>query len=444
MRRTKLIAIVFVFVGLLVNGSLLSSAMAEENIIKIGFMGPLKFGVAKSALVGAQMAVDEINAGKGIVIGSKKHRLVLVSADSNEYLSTTDAVSAIQKLIHVEKVDMLLGGFKSEAALAQQEVMAENKIIFISLQTGALELCERLAKNYDKYKYFFRFGGVNSFYMGLLGVAYCDQIKKALKDQLGIEKPRVAIQFEKALWADGLVEVAEKRLPKMGFEIVRVGRHSMMADDLTSEVSAIRAAKAHLVYSGGAGPASHVLAKQLGELMIPAAQVSMSSPASEKQHWQATGGYCDGEYVLSAIGRVKITSKTIPFWDKFVELAKDHPSVGGGGAAYDAIFALKDAIERVKTLDTDKVVSQLEKTNFVGALGSWGFYPRDHKWPHDCMWGSKNITWTGSQWQNGEFVTVWPDGGAVLGDESWKDVRFEGTKDYKIPAVVKDYWKDKN
>jgi len=417
--------------------------VAEDNVIKIGVIGPMKFSHGIATWTGASIAAEEINGHGGVTLGDRKYRIELVKSDSNEYLSVTDAISAMEKLITVDKVNYILGGFRSEAVFAMQEVMTDNKILFMSVQAAHPKLCGRIAEDYDKYKYYFRIGSLNSVYLGELSYAYLALVKEALKSVLGIEKPRVAIQYEKAVWADPIVSTAQKRLPELGFEIVRVGRNSATATDVTGDLSAIKAADAQIIWSGGAGPVQNVLPKQWGELEIPAALVSISSVLPEKKHWEATGGGCNYELGLCPVGRVAITPKTIPFYDEFHKRIDDYPTTGGGIAAYDWLFVLREAIERARSLKSDDLVPALEKTDYTGAEGRIVFHPPQHKWPHDAIWGPEYITYTGAQWQDQSLEIVWPDGRALWGDERWKGVKFEGTKPYKLPPRMITYWKGK-
>ncbi len=443
MRKPYFFKAIFVMTVFLTVVLVNSIGRAEEKVMKIGVVAPMKFSHGIATWTGASIAAEEINASGGVLIGGVKHNIELVKADSNEYLSVPDAVSAIEKLITVDKVNFLVGGFRSEAVFAMQEVMAENKIIFLCAQAAHPKLCERVKENYDKYKYFFRPGAQNSVYQNDLGYAYIGLVKAALKEKLRIERPRVAVQYEKAVWADPIVEVAQEKLPKLGCEVVRIGRHSATATDVTSELAAIKAAGAHIIYSGGAGPVEVTLAKQWGELQIPAALVSISSVLPEKRHWEATGGRCNYQVGLCPVGRVEITSKTIPFYDKFLKRINDFPTTGGGITTYDGIFILKDAIERAGTLSSDAVVAAMEKTDYAGAVGRMAFHPRDHKWAHEGIWGPGYVTYIGAQWQDGKLEVVWPDGRPLWGDESWRKVRYRGTVDYKLPPAVVSYWKGK-
>lgn len=83
------------------------SAMAQD-VVKIGFSGPLSGGAAlygKNVLDGMQMAVNEINAA-GFTVGGKKYKLEVVSFD-DKYNPSETAINA-QRLVQEHKVPAIL------------------------------------------------------------------------------------------------------------------------------------------------------------------------------------------------------------------------------------------------------------------------------------------------------------------------------------------------
>lgn len=168
----------------------------------------------------------------------------------------------------------------------------------------------------------------------------------------------------------------------------------------------------------------------------------MSVPGASLTHWQATNGFCNYESNGLAIQRVEITDKTIPFYDKVVGRFKEAPTTQGADA-YTAVYILKAAIERADSLETETLVTQLEKTDYLGVTGRTRFFPKDHKWPHDLIWGPGNVTWVGTQWRDGKVLTVWPDGKERLGEKGFKGLKYKGTVDYELPPWMVKYWKEK-
>ena len=141
-----------------------ASAWAAETI-KIGVIGPMKFVQGKGHWNGATMAAEEINAKGGVQVGKKKMKIELVKADSNEFLNVTDATNAMERLMTQDKVDFVVGGFRTEAVLAMQDIAMDYKKIFIGCGAAHPELCDRVAKDYNRYKYFFRGTPFNSNYL---------------------------------------------------------------------------------------------------------------------------------------------------------------------------------------------------------------------------------------------------------------------------------------
>jgi len=252
---------------------------------------------------------------------------------------------------------------------------------------------------------------------------------------LGLEGPlKVAILGEGAQWADGMVGAYEAYVPAMlGMEVVGTWRPSPTATDLTAELTAIEASGAHFILTIISGPIGIPYAKGLGELEIPVASVGINVEAQKDGFWDATGGYGNYETTLNTYAKgIAVTEYTIPFFDAFMEEYGQTPTYNAG--TYDAILLLTEAIERAGTLDSDAVVVELEKTDFVGTGGRITFTGQDADNPHDVVYGPGFVTGLATQWQDGEMKAVWPWG--------WNDITYEGTVQWQIPdRVIKKYAK---
>ncbi|MCL0049241.1 ABC transporter substrate-binding protein [Dehalococcoidia bacterium] len=412
----------------------------EVPKIRIGVIGPMEFIQGEHKWAGAEMAAEEINAVGGVNVGGVMREIELVRADSNEILCVIDAAIAMERLITVDEVDFVVGGFRPEAVLAMQEVMADHRVIFLGTGADDPELNMRVAADYERYRYWFRVTPVNSAYLGRANFALVTMVADVIRKELGILMPKVALMVEEGVWADPVIAAAEEELPLLLMEVVGAWRPSGEATDVTAELTAIKAAGAHMILTVLSGPVGLVYARQWGELEIPVASVGINLEAHEMGFWEATGGKGEYEMTLNLIGRVEITEKTIPFFDRFVERFGEYPIYTAAGT-YDALFILKEAIQRAGTVDSDAVVIELAKTDFVGVGGRVVFTGMDSPHPHDVIWGPGYVTGLGTQWRDGELVVVWPDGRAVLGDRVWEGVRYAGTVDYELPPWMVEYWK---
>jgi len=396
--------------------------------IKIGIIGPMKFTQGEGHWNGATMAMEEINKAGGISVGGTKRPIELVKVDSNEFLSIPDATNAMELAINRHKVDFLAGGFRTEAVLAMQDIAMDNKKIFMGCGAAHPELCERVTKDYNRYKYWFRITPINSNFLGKVDFILLGMAAKIMAKQLEIPKIKVAVVAEKAAWAEGIVAAAQKNLPAMGMEIVGVWRPSPTATDTTAELSAIQRAGAHIIFTTFSSSVGIPFAKQAGELKIPAAQVGINVEAQKDGFWNATGG--QGNYVLTmnTYARVKQTDQTIPFYDEYKKKFKEAPNYTAG--TYEAINILKEAIEKAGTLDADKLVPILEKTDHVGPPGKLVF-TKDH----DVTWGPGFVTSVGTQWQDGKNMCVWP--------YNWEGVTYEGAVPFKVAPWIVEHYKKK-
>lgn len=427
-------------VCLLVTGSLLLVAVAgcssdddDANVIKIGVIGPMQYIQGEHHWAGATLAAEEINAAGGIMVGDVAYTIKLIKTDSNEMLSPSDAASAMEELITVDKADFVVGGFRTEAVYPMQDVAMDNKTIFLGAGAATKELNTKLAEDYDRYKYWFRvnpFASTNLVSNSLLTLGMAGAI---MQGGLGLEEPlKVAIIAEKAAWADGMVAAYEAYVPAMlGMEVVGVWRPSSTATDVTAELTAIEASGAHLILTVLSGPVGIPYSRQLGELEIPAASVGINVESQKDGFWDATTGYGNYETTLNTFADgVAITDKTLPFFDAFVAKFDETPTYTAG--TYDALYILKDAIERADSLDSDEVVVELEKTDVVTTGGRLIFMGNDTETPHDVTYGPGYVTGIATQWQNGEMKAVWPN----LGVDDWEGVTYDGIVMWQIPDRV--------
>jgi branched-chain amino acid transport system substrate-binding protein len=401
-----------------------SSALGQE--IKIGIAGPMAFVQGQHHWYGAEFGAEEVNAKGGILVGNKKMPVKLVKVDTNEMLSVPDAASAIERAITRDKVDFILGGFRTEAVFAMQDVAMDYKKIFLGCGAAHPELCGRVAKEYNKYKYWFRVTPINSMFLAKVDFILLGMVAKIMGAELGITQPKVAIIAEKAVWADPIVAAAKANLPKMGMEVAGEWRPSATATDVTAELSAINAAGAHIIFTTFSGPVGIPYARKWGELKIPAASVGINVESQKKGFWEATGGLGNYDLSINTYARVEMSPATIPFYDKFTAKTGEFPTYNAG--TNDGIQVLAAAIQRAGTLDADKVVAELEKTNLLGAPGRLVF-TKDH----DITWGPGFVTATGTQWQDGKLMCVWP--------VDWEGISYKGAVKYKIPPWVSEKWK---
>jgi branched-chain amino acid transport system substrate-binding protein len=435
------------FVSLLLVSLIIPACAAPKvDTIKVGVIGPMKFMEGEHHWMGATMARDEINAAGGVNLNGKKYQIELIKADSNEILNPTEAASAMERLITVDKPDFIVGGFRTEGVFPMQDVAMNYKKLFFNCGAATYALQAKVGTDYNRYKYFFKITPYNEYFLVTSDYKMLGMVAAILKQELGItDKLRVAIIAEKLTWADAMVKSAQDTIPKLGMEVTGVWRPSDTATDVNAELTAIAATNPHIIFPTFSGPVGVTFGKQAGELQIPAAIVGIVVEAQKKGYWEATGG--KGNYVMTlntyAKG-VKITDKTVPFFTEFEKRTGQFPAYTA--ATYDAILIMKQMIEKAQSLDPEVLVPLLENIDYNGTAGRMKYFPvgPDTKLPaapHDLMYAPDLLTGIGTQWQNGELKGVWPAKG--IGSGGWEKIDYPGIVPYMIPPAVIQKFKAK-
>jgi branched-chain amino acid transport system substrate-binding protein len=388
---------------------------AQAQTIKIAILGPMAFVQGENHWAGAEMARDEINKAGGINVGGKRMQIELVRADTNEMTSVPDATNAVERVITRDKVDFLIGGFRSEAVLAMQEVAMDYKKIFLGAGAAHSKLGLNVEQNYNRYKYWFRYTPTKDVDLARTLFAVMGSIGQQVRTELKTETPKVALLAEKAVWTEGLIAAAQKTLPgPLKMEVVGLWQPSATATDVTAELSAIDRSGAHIVFTMLSGPVGISVARQMGERNMKAVAWGINVEGQKDEFWKAAAGKAQFVSTLDTYAEVEMTPKTIPFVQAFKKRFGKAPTYNA--ATYDAIMFLKANIERVGSLDADKLVDAMEKAEHVGTASVVTFDKR-----HDLVWAVGKTAGIAVQWQDGQKVPFWPP-------------NVKGMKPFKLPA----------
>jgi branched-chain amino acid transport system substrate-binding protein len=362
-------------------------ALAQSAPIKIGVLGPFKLTPGRDIQEAATLAVEEINAAGGVL--GRKLELIFAETEQNPEKGKT----AAERLLFVDKVDAIIGEHRSEVSLAVQPIIVENKKIFLSTGTASPLLSDRVVKEYDKYKYYFR-TFLNSNQMA-------EHMIKQLSEMMAAHSmSKVAVVAETAVWVEPIVDRLKKQL---GPKVVAVERVSTNAKDLSVELSRVQGAGAQIVFSILAADAGLPFARQWADRQIPALVTGYTVMAQSDRFWEQTEGRAQSFMTWKHGVRAPISPKTVPYWDRFAKKFGHIPGAYTNFATYDGVYILVDAIKRAGGLDSDALVKALEATDYVGVSGRVKFAKN-----HDPEAGPEFVPFTYIQWNKGDMVTVWP------------------------------------
>jgi len=380
-----------------------------ENPIVIGAPLSTAFLYGWDAERGMTLAIEEINAAGGVQVGNAKRPFKVEAIDTRDLepgVPVSEALLAVEKLILDKKADFIVGGpVRSEAALAAMPLLSKYKKVSI-LTTGVLTPAyhARVAKEYDKYKYCFRIHGEAGNLVGEMFANFTE-----LKEKYGFNN--LFIIAQDVSHARGAGEVMQKVAVKKGWNVTGLEIYPTGATDFSMGLLKAKDSQTEIINIWMDMPESAILLKQWYEMKIPALPFGSTLAAAEQPgFWKATDG--KGEYTLCNVVNAgnapsEATPWTMKFYDAYTKRWGVEPEGLGTSSSYMAIYVLRDAIERAKSLDSDKVVAELEKTDVMGVYGRLRFDPKNHQVipatdPKEGAVGSI------LQWQDGKRVVVYP------------------------------------
>jgi branched-chain amino acid transport system substrate-binding protein len=359
---------------------------------------------------GIKLAVEQINAQGGVKINGSKRPFEVVVIDTKDLdpgVPVSTALEVVEQLIVEKKADFILGGpVRSEAALAAMDLLSKHNKISI-LTTGVLtpKYHALIKEQYDKYKNCFRITGEAKWLVKEIVTCLAK-----IKDTYQLDKMQLMLQDVAHSRSGG--DIIAKIATEQGWTITGKAVYPTGSGDFSRGLEAAAKNGTQVLLIWMDMPEASELIRQWYEMKIPALPFgSILSSAVGPDFWDKmdqAGEFCLANVVNAGNVPSDATSSTMAFYKAYTKKWGTAPGGYGTSSSYMAPFVLKDAIERANSLETNKVISALEKTDLMGVYGRIRFGKRDHQVipsfdPREGAVGSI------FQWQAGERVVVFPD-----------------------------------
>jgi branched-chain amino acid transport system substrate-binding protein len=372
-----------------------SAAQAADGPIKIGVIGEESSVAGASLTKAAQLAADDINAHGGV----NGRKIQVITYD--DHSSAADAVRAFQRAANQDKVVAVISSYISEVALAIEPWSARLHMPFITPGAASTDISKHVHDDYAKYKYTFH-GWLTSAF---LAQSICDFEQDTLVKDLHMKT--TVVMSEDAAWTTPLDKRYLECLPKAGLKVLDHIRFNPDTTDFTPIFNKIEGEHPDVITTG----ISHVGVQptvQWHDQQVPIPMSGQSSQATTSTFWKDTNGAAEGVITATAASPgVAITPTTIPFTEAYTKKFGASPAYDGY-SSYDDVHIIADAIKRAGSTDPDKIVAEMEKTDYLGTIGRVQFYGRNDEYTHAIKYGPGLITGVFIQWQSGKQVTVWP------------------------------------
>jgi branched-chain amino acid transport system substrate-binding protein len=324
----------------------------KEEVIKIGFAGPLTGDQAKMGMDlknGVSLAVEEWNS-KGGVLGKKIEAIM-----SDDQHDPKQAVSVANKMVN-EGVVGVIGHFNSSCSLPASDVYNRVGIPMITPGSTNPQLTEK------GYKGIFRVCGRDD----QQGRTAAEFVVKSLKLK------SVAILHDKTTYGQGLADEFKRFLGDKA-QIVYYAGVVQGDKDFKMVLTTVKNEKPNLIFFGGVYPEAGLLVKQARELGMNV--TFMSGDATIDPKFIEIAGVAEAEGTFLTFSP---DARNIPTAKSFID--KYQSKYGEIGPysiyAYDAANILLNAIKEAKSTEGTVIIDKLHSMEFEVALGKIKFDTR--------------------------------------------------------------------
>ncbi len=276
-KRNHVRAALFLAVILTILATFPLQAGAADTVrigMLVPFTGPLALE-GNRTWMGFQIAADMVN-DRGGLWGKK---VEYVKGDS---VTPDSAISEMERLITVEKLNVIAGGYSSSRVFAASEISEKYKKVYWVSTAVAENIVTR------GLKYIFRYNIPSSKLGGAKVIFTAEKIAPALG-----KKPadlRVAVINEDSLWGTSTAKVELDDSAKYGLKIVANESYSAKVVDLSPLIMKLRTARPDVILMTGYVNDTNLFWRQCKEMDFNFAALVESGAVLGQPEWEQTFG----------------------------------------------------------------------------------------------------------------------------------------------------------
>ena len=319
----------------------------QEDVIKIGFVGPLTGDIAS---IGNDMkqAIEMFFETKGNMIGDQKVELIPEDGVCNGQ----NAANAINKLVSTDKVKLVFGGACSGETLAMAPIAEKNKVLMItsaSTNPGIRDAGDYVFRNFP-----------------------ADDVaaKQTIEDIQKGGYTNFAILTENTDFAIGFQEHALQAAEELNLEVVIDEVFNPQTTDFKTVLGKVKDNSAEVLIANTQTPAG------AGLVVKQATELGLSVPIYSNNAVNGTEFFDLGGSATEGVAFYDVgLDETDPRVQKFLETAEreDINNFAFAASSYDAATILYNAIEEVG-YDSDSIKKWLyDMPDFDGLIGTYKF-----------------------------------------------------------------------
>jgi branched-chain amino acid transport system substrate-binding protein len=401
-----ILAVVIVGITGIVYLAYRAATPVKEKVIKIGVSTPLSGPSAYAGdqqRKGAILAAEEINAAGGIKLKDGFYKIELIIADDESKPEV--GVSVFERFVTQENVQIVIGQVNTPVALAVMDVSAKYKVPYISLGPSTDVLTDKYLSDIVKYKYYIRMTPLSAHAYANGSAMFLEYAIS--KGWFNVKEKKLAILGEDTDYGIGNSKAFKEVAENTGWKVVVYEIYKRDQEDFTPILLKIKDRGAEVVWYIGVNPgAAAAFTKQFMAMGIKAYLIGifiMQNPP-----------YIDLVKDLShgiVWGLNSLWSSKVPYVREFIEKFKarwrEEP-LSNAGLAYDTIYMIKQALEKIGEYDPDKFVDAFLSLTYRGSTGYYVWIKKLH-----CPeFGPDKVpaSFAQIQWKNGSYYHeyLWP------------------------------------
>jgi branched-chain amino acid transport system substrate-binding protein len=349
---------------------------AQAKTFKIGAVHPVTGPLAEpgqACRLGAQMAVDAVNAAGGIKSkGGLRLELIVGDTQTKPENGRVEAERVVS-----QGAQMLLGSFDSGSTAAMVSVAQQRRVPFLVDIAAADPITANVAKSVkegqQKVQYVYRnFPTGSSF--GRKAVQYFTEIFAEAK----VTPKRVVVMYCNDLFGQNQSRgfLAAYKAARPAWQIVEdeVIAWPEPPTDLSTEVSKLKSLKPDVIAPITRPASAQLLLPEIRKQRVESMGIVSPGSPGFYEAGQLAALKEDLEYALTSVPWANFKNpKTNAVAEEYRKRSAGKTFDTNSGYSYDAVFVIADVLERAAKLDDpDGIVEALRATNYTGGLMQYG------------------------------------------------------------------------
>lgn len=349
-----------------------AGAQTSSGPLKIGVMGPFTGPAGRTGEAiqkGAQMAVEDAreNGLLPLTLDGQQRDIELVYIDSQS--SPEKAVKAVSDAVSRQGVQFMVSGWHSSVAMAVSEAESTMNIVHIGHGGESQYICEKINKEPEKYRHWFKGWSSPPIFAGLYG----DPLKHFMEQ--GLWKPKsmkAAVVVEDTDFGRGWGDALLTSLEKIGFDVLPYDVIPLDETEFTPLLAKYNAQGVSVVgmtVTGNVSASNFV--KQFRDRRMPALLIGHGLTWFSEWH-ELTGEASD--YVVTMDSPRVIAPYQQEWVERYEQKFGEEPSLAPAGQqGYDYMTVGLKVLQDAGTLDFETLISTARAIDHQGIWQRYNF-----------------------------------------------------------------------